>query len=374
MEGPLICFAGGGTGGHLYPALAVAEAIRRAAPQARFLFFGGSRRIDAQILSGSDCESIRQQLRPLSAKPWRWPGIYRDLRSAMRACAARYAADRPGFVLGTGGMASVPAVLQAARMGIRTGILNPDAVPGRANRYLSSKADAVFAQWEVTRRHLPRANVVVAGCPVRGGFLHADRAAGIARFQLDPQRRTLFVTGASQGAKTINDAVLANEEFFRGRHDWQTLHLTGEQDFARVQAAYQRCEMRSAVVAYTNHMAEALAAADLVIARAGASTLAELTAMGRASILLPYPYHKDQHQLANAECLAGHGAARIVRDAVDERVTGPALRKVLDELMGDDSARQRMAERASTIGRRDSADDIARAVLQALPLPAVSTV
>lgn len=362
--GLLFAFAGGGTGGHLYPAIGVAAAIRERLPDARFVFFGTQRAIDQQILETVDCGLVRQTLSPLSAKPWRWPAMMRDLRASHRVCRDFFGTDVPSVVIGTGGLASVAPVREADRAGIPVAIFNPDAIPGRANRHLAARASVVFAQWSDTTRHYPKSiRVEVTGCPVRPAFQAADRQAGIEHFGLDPARKTLLVTGASQGARTINEAVLACADFVAESGDWQILHLTGKNDHEFVSQGYLGRGVLAKVVAYTENMADALAAADLVISRAGASTLAELTALGRASVLLPYPFHRDQHQWANALCLSEGGAARIVRDSIDANVTAPALRSALSELLGSDDRREQMSVAAARLGRLDAADVIAEKLL-----------
>jgi UDP-N-acetylglucosamine--N-acetylmuramyl-(pentapeptide) pyrophosphoryl-undecaprenol N-acetylglucosamine transferase len=271
-------------------------------------------------------------------------------------------------IVGTGGLASVPAVREGVRLGIPTALLNPDALPGRANKYLASSADVVFAQWNETVDHLPRrASVRVVGCPVRRVFNEATRAAGIERFGLRADCHTLLVTGASQGARTINEAVIANIDFLKSRGDWQILHLTGDAGYEPVRDGYRQRSVDAKVLRFTEHMAEALAAADLVISRAGASTLAEITAVGRPSILMPYPFHRDMHQLANARCLAstpGGPAARIVNDAADLKANAPALREALEHLMGDDSGREAMSAAALRIGHGNAAATVADEVLR----------
>jgi UDP-N-acetylglucosamine--N-acetylmuramyl-(pentapeptide) pyrophosphoryl-undecaprenol N-acetylglucosamine transferase len=213
--------------------------------------------------------------------------------------------------------------------------------------------------------HFPdRARVEVTGCPVRSEFARADRAAGLAAFGLDPDRRTLLVTGASQGSRSVNRAVAANLDFLASRRDWQVLHLTGEADHDEVRAAYAGRPVPGRVIAYTERMADALSAADLVVSRAGASTLAEITTVGRASILMPYPHHRDDHQFANARCLTRVGAAEVIVDEVDEEENGPALRGVMAPLMDDHAARERMAAAANVLGRVDAADRIADRVLE----------
>ncbi len=353
-------FAGGGTGGHLYPALAIASALRKHLPRARVVFFSTQRTIDQRILDGVDCDLIPQTLPELRRAPWRWPRMLLGYRQARLRCRLRFEADPPAIVMGTGGISSVPAVQEAVRAGIPTVLLNPDALPGRANHYLARSADVIFAQWEDTIGHLPRsARVVVSGCPVRAAFNRTTREAGQKRFGLDPDRKTLLVTGASQGARTVNEAVLAGAAFLESRHDWQVLHLTGETEYEEVRKVYDGRSIRVCVCPYTDYMADALAAADLVVARAGASTLAEITTMGRASILMPYPYHRDMHQLANARCLVRASAARIVHDKVDPAVNGPALQQVLEQLLGDDELRNTMAAAARRLGRGQAASEIA---------------
>jgi len=362
-DSPLVAFAGGGTGGHLYPALSLAEAFRRRVPRVRFLFFATDRAIDARILDQTDCRIVRQKLPALRRAPWRWPGIFMGYRRACRVCRSCFRDDRPMVVVGTGGLSSVPAVQEARRAGIPTVLMNPDAIPGKANRFLARRADAVFAQWKETAAHLPPGSRVLAcGCPIRPEFGTADRAAGLERFGLDKARSTLLVTGASQGARTLNDAVLHNlDRLVRSPH-WQVLHLTGHSDLDRVRAGYARHDIRSVILPFTHDMPEALHVADLVVSRAGASTLAEISAVGVPSILMPYPFHRDMHQLANARCLERVGAARIVKDALDASVTGPALGEVLGQLMTDDAARRAMASAVCRVGRSNAADEIAERI------------
>ncbi len=350
LEKPLIVFAGGGTGGHLYPAIALLGEIRRLKPKARFVFFSSSRSIDRQVLDHADCEFVPQTLRPASLAPWRALGAIQDFRRGCDACRRSFLSDRPAIVLGTGGLASVPAINEAVRLGIPTVLFNPDAWPGKANQYLAAMADAIFVQFPKTVAHLPHCKeVIVTGCPVRPAFLAATRDSGLRCFGLNPNRRVLLITGASQGARSVNQAVIVLAEFLAAQSDWQVLHLTGQADYDSVSASYAKFAESFKVVAYTEQMAEAMAAADLMISRAGASTLAEIMAVGRASILMPYPFHKDRHQWVNAECLADAGGARIVADRIEPAETAPALRDALDELLHSEDIRRRMAAAARNV-------------------------
>ncbi len=363
---PLIVFAGGGTGGHLFPALAVAEQIRRLGPQVDIEFHVTDRAIDRQILDPGGWRTVAQGVRPFSTRPWDWPRFWIEWRRSVRAATARMKGRPPRVVVGTGGYGAGPPIHAAHDLGISTALINPDLIPGRANRHLGKKVEAVFCQWEGSASHFPLVSHVIAtGCPVRRSFLEVDRSAAWQEFGLDPNRKTLLITGASQGARTVNQAVV---ELLGGlasrRQHWQVLHLTGALDHARVVEAYRGRLDDAVVLPFTEKMAEAIAAADLVISRAGASTLAELTAVGRPSILFPYPYHKDMHQRANARVLADAGAAVLLDDAIDAKANAGRLGPILEDLMGYPEKLARMAEAAKAIGRPDAAQTVARYLLE----------
>jgi UDP-N-acetylglucosamine--N-acetylmuramyl-(pentapeptide) pyrophosphoryl-undecaprenol N-acetylglucosamine transferase len=248
-------------------------------------------------------------------------------------------------------------------MGIPTAILNPDAVPGRANRYLSKRVDAIFAQWPGTQRHFRRREVVhITGCPVRRELLTGDQWAARHALGLDPDKKTLLVTGASQGARTINLAMLQLAPKLRHREEWQVLHLAGNADVAQVTAGYEHAGLTGQVLAFTNRMHAALWAADLVISRAGASTLAELTVVGRPAILLPYPFHRDQHQRHNAEVLATAGAAILLPDRKHAMRNARELLHILDALMDNSARLQDMQSAARGLGRPRAAEEVAEII------------
>jgi UDP-N-acetylglucosamine--N-acetylmuramyl-(pentapeptide) pyrophosphoryl-undecaprenol N-acetylglucosamine transferase len=364
-DAPLVVFAGGATGGHLYPNLAVASALETMVEDVRFVFFGTRRPIDRRITSEAGRELVAQSVRPLFLrKPWSLPRFAAAWFGSRRACRAHLREHRPVAVIGSGGYASGPIVREASRAGVPTALLNPDAVPGRANRYLARRVDVIFAQWEESVQHFNgHAGVKVTGCPVRREFRTASREAGLERFELDPACKTLLVTGASQGARTINDAMIAIASVLRDVPGWQVLHITGDADVRRVADAYAAHSVPARTVSFTEHMAEALAAADLVVSRSGASILAEITALGRPSVLMPYPYHGDRHQEANARVLVKRGAARMVRDQADAGANGPALRGVLVPLMEDAQELSRLASTAQRLGRADAACEIANEVI-----------
>lgn len=363
--GTRFVFAGGGTGGHLYPSLAVIEQLRTLNPDVQISFMCTDRPIDQKILGGYSIPAIPQTVRPFSTKPWRWPGFLLAWRGAIRRCVDLFRIQCPGVVIGAGGYGSDPPVRAALTLGIPTAILNPDLVPGRANQRLGSRVNRIYAQWMDTQAYFSGiAGFRAMGCPIRSEFETVNRADGIKRFNLDPNRQTLLVTGASQGARTINDALIALAPELVRLSGWQILHLAGQADVERVQAAYCQAGIRSTVLAYTDHMPEAMAISDFAISRAGASTLAELTAVGLPSILLPYPFHKDQHQLHNAETLNKAGAAEIVTDTRDGMQNALLLRPVLQAILTSNQKLTAMRNAARSLGRPDAARRIALDLLE----------
>lgn len=333
MSGPTYVFAGGGTGGHLYPGIAVADALRDLQPTARIVFFTTTRPLDRRLLAPRGYEQVEQDVAPFTLHPLRVPHFLLAWRRSVARARAFIQANNVQAVLGLGGYAAGPPVAAAQKLGVRNGLLNPDAIPGKANRHLARRADLVVLQWDVSRRYLPAgAKCSVLGCPIRPGFGVPSAEEGRRHFGLDAQRPVLLVTGASQGARTINEAVATVWPAFQSAHpEWQLLHLAGTEQAASVRAAYATAR-NATVVDFTSDMHLAMAAADIVVSRAGASTLAELTVAGKPSILFPYPYHRDQHQRANAQELVREGAAVLITDQQTVGANGPALRSALEKL------------------------------------------
>ena len=267
-------------------------------------------------------------------------------------------------MLGLGGYAAGVAVKLAAQRGVPAAVLNPDVVPGKANQYLMQYARRVFCQFEATARYIRsdenRQKVDVTGCPIRSDISHLpDRDAAASRLSLDPRLNTLVVTGASQGAQTVNDAVI---EMLGGVtvHGWQILHLAGKDHAPAVRDGYRNLTAVPArVIDFTPAMADVWAVADLAISRSGASSCAELTACGVPSVLLPYPYHKDQHQRVNAKVLEDAGAAVLLDDVKDRRKNAERLKPTVESLMYDGEKRREMAGAARKLGKPNAAGNVA---------------
>lgn len=364
---PWFVFAGGGTGGHLCPALAIVHELRQRDGRVDVSFLCTDRPIDKKILGEAGVDAVPQSVRPFSTKPWRWPGFLVAWQRAIGKCKSLFRRRRPAVVVGAGGYGSDPPVRAALGLGVPTAILNPDVLPGRANRRLGRQVCRIFAQWEPSAEYFPGAAGFRAwGCPVRSGFLGGReglRQSGLARFELQPHFHTLLTTGASQGARTINEAMVTLAPEIARLDNWQILHLSGSADVDRLRAAYRAAGVRATVLAFTEHMPEAMAVAALAVSRAGASTLAELTAVGLPSILMPYPFHRDEHQLRNAKVLADAGAGVIVPDRIEAQGNVTALRSALLPLLQDTPRLAAMADAARRLGRPDAARQIAAELL-----------
>jgi UDP-N-acetylglucosamine--N-acetylmuramyl-(pentapeptide) pyrophosphoryl-undecaprenol N-acetylglucosamine transferase len=356
-----IVFAAGGTGGHLYPAVALAREFSRQDPAARMLFVGTERGIESKVLAHEGYELAMIAAQPVMGRGFlKAAGALLSLPRGLRQSLALLRARRAALVLGVGGYTSPPVLLAAKLLGLPRAILEPNAYPGVANRALGPVADLVFVAFREAAGHFPAARVRVTGIPVRREFFEGDgsrpRSAG------PQERRTLLVFGGSQGARAINDAMIAalpQWEAMRGQ--LAIVHQTGEADHARIKAAYARAGLQADVVPFLFEMPKALRAADLVVSRAGAMTLAELTVCGTPAILVPLPHAIHQHQAHNARVLAEAGGAVVLPQA---ELTGGRLAQEVSALVRDPGRLRTMGERSRALGRPDAADTIVRECLQ----------
>jgi len=342
-----ILLAGGGSGGHVYPGLAIAGELHRAAgPRVDVRFLATTREVDRRILGDSavDWEGLpelargRDRLGALARAPGTLLGAVRRVR-----------AFRPDAIIGLGGRGSIPAVLAGAMHDVPIYLVEPNVTPGRANRFLARYAREVWVQFEASSGMLGRTRVFRTGNPIRR-LRRLDRGAARRRLGLEPEGSVLLVLGGSQGASALNG--LAGTLAGRcARTGAQVVHATGGGDSTRAVAArYRSARARAVVRDYLDPIDEAYAAADAVICRAGAGTLAEVACFGLPAVLLPYRGDRARHQVHNAEFVRERGAA-LVEDEEDTEAVGGAV----DRLLGDRGLRARMARRAAALGRPGAA-------------------
>ena len=341
--------AGGGTGGHLFPGIAVAEAARRRDPETPILFVGSGRGIEARVVPGSGFD-----LELLPAAPLRGRRVAGKLAALgalgaatvrARALVARFA---PDVVIGLGGYASAPAVLAARTRRIPVVLLEQNAKPGMTTRFLARLADRVCVSFPETAAGFSAGQAVVTGNPVRSFAAPAAAPSPAPRAGL-----TIAIVGGSAGAHRLNEAGPALRAALADVPGLRIVHQTGNADEAAVRAAYARAGATDVDVrAFIADMGAVYAAADLIVCRAGATTIAELAAQGLPAIFVPYPHAADDHQRANAETLVRAGAARMV---LDRDATGARLADEVRELVAAPGVLPEMRRRMRQFARPDAA-------------------
>ncbi len=357
-----VLITGGGTGGHLYPALAVAEVLKELDPGGEVVFVGTREGLEATVVPARGFA-----FQPVAAAKWPrrpsaqafafLPSLLQGYRQGLAVIRER----RPRAVFATGGYVSVPLVLAAARLDIPIFLHEQNAVPGMANRLLSRWANTVFLTFPDRNRKLAeRARIVHSGLPIRPEILKATRQDGLNYFHLAPDLLTVLVTGGSRGARRINEVMLdVYRTLARTEHrPLQFVHLTGRAEFdvfchqLATEGLNDDKIGKIVIRPYLEEMEYGLAAADIMISRAGAATIAELTALGIPAILVPYPYAAGDHQYQNALYLAKKHAAVLIpeRDLTPDKLLGQ-----LERLLGDDGLRGSIAQAARSLaGRRQA--------------------
>jgi UDP-N-acetylglucosamine--N-acetylmuramyl-(pentapeptide) pyrophosphoryl-undecaprenol N-acetylglucosamine transferase len=351
-----ILIAGGGTGGHLFSGVAVAEELRARGHEV--LFVGTARGIEAKVCPS---EGWRLELIDVGGLKGAGPlgivkGLFRVPR-AMWQSRRILARERPDVVLGVGGYASGPVVLAAWMRGIPTAIIEQNSVPGFTNRVLGKLVRAVFGAFQAARSHFPSRKYHLVGNPIRARVRAVLEAAAGG----EAKASGLLVVGGSQGAHAVNELVCEAMKILKGRGlVVPLLHQTGEADRAPIAERYRAAEIAADVRAFVADMGAAYREARLVVARAGASTLAELTALGLPSILIPFPHAADDHQTVNARELEAAGAARV---CVQKSTTPAALADLIASLWADDAALAKMSAAARTQAHPDAHATVTDAIL-----------
>jgi UDP-N-acetylglucosamine--N-acetylmuramyl-(pentapeptide) pyrophosphoryl-undecaprenol N-acetylglucosamine transferase len=353
-----IIIAGGGTGGHLFPGIAVAEEFQKRDPENRVIFIGTQRGIEYRLLGKLGYELKLIDVEGLKGRGWKAliKGVY-AIPNSMWQSRMILRDFRPDVVIGVGGYASGPAVIAAWLMNIPTAIAEQNALAGNTNRILGKFVDRIFLTYEQSKGRFPARKVSVTGNPVRAAFA--------ARLNEAPKMRAIrqiLVFGGSQGAAAINKTVVAMLPMLQKIKDRvRVVHQTGERDCEEVRRAYERAGMEAEVQPFIVDMASAYAASDLIICRAGATSLAEITVAGKASVLIPFPYAADDHQTENARAMVEAGAATMIRES---ELSAEALYSLVESLLEDDKKLRGMEQKSKALGRPDAAARIVDACVR----------
>ncbi len=359
-----ILISGGGTGGHIFPAISIANAIRRIHPDARILFVGAEDRMEMQRVPAAGYEIVGLPVAGFDRKRlWRnIPVLWKLAKSLLKA--RRIVADfKPDIAVGVGGYASGPILKEAQRRGIPTLIQEQNSYAGVTNKLLARNATKICVAYEGMDRFFPAGKIEVTGNPVRKSLEENTLSREEAKKTLgfDPDRPLLFVTGGSLGARTINEAVAAALPSLTGK-EIQVLWQTGRYGADHFQQIASQYAPGVKATTFVDDMAMAYRAADLVVARAGACTISEIQNLGIAAVLIPSPNVAEDHQRHNAEALSTRGAALMILDADAVARLGDTVTSLMD----DPQKREKMARAALGMAHRGSDDRIARIITQTL--------
>ncbi len=359
-----VAFAGGGSGGHLSPALAIAERLLEERADSRTVFICSQRPIDAHMLSQAGVTFCPVAARPPALRPDRAFAFARGWPISVSDCASILKRERVDRVVAMGGFVAAPAVAAARRLDIPVLLLNLDAPPGRANRWIARRATTTITAPPLP--DFPGFARRAVGMPLRRCALAPARADQCrAALDLDEDLPVLLITGASQGATSLNQLMMAlllhHADAFAG---WQVLHLCGTAaDDSALRQSYKKAEVPAQVLSFLNEIGLAWGAADLALSRAGANSVAEIRANAIPALFLPYPFHRDQHQRHNAAPLESAGGAVIETDLVHADKNRTAAGAVLIELLRDETRRAAMRDALQSLETPDAALAVARELL-----------
>lgn len=364
-----IILTGGGTGGHIYPALAVAERLQQLHPDCEILYVGTDRGLEHEIVPKRKLpfRSIHAEGLPRKINP----AFFKAIKNTAGGCLEAkkiVQTFRPDVVVGTGGYVCGPVVLAAKLLGVPTMIHEQNALPGITNKLLGRFVDGIMVNFAESKEYfVHKKRVVTTGLPVRQEVLTAEKSEGLRYFHFTPDKTTLLVSGGSRGARSLNRAMADAYKELVLHSDLQIIHLTGKADYEETIQAIENNGIAIAdypqivILPYLDEMQYALAAADFCVGRAGATFLAEITACGLPSILIPYPFAAENHQEYNAKALVDQHAAEMI---LDKELNGEVLCKAILQLYSDSEQRKQMANHSLKMGKRDALDQIVMLIAQ----------
>ncbi len=353
-----ILVTGGGTGGHIYPALAFVNYVKTQEPDAEFMYVGAQRGLENKIVPDTgipfrtlEIQGFRRKLSLYNVKT-----IQLFLKS-IRAAKQILKEFQPDVVIGTGGYVSGAVVYAAAKLNIPTIIHEQNSVPGMTNKFLSRYVDRIALSFKDAAPFFPEEKSMLVGNPRAQEVANTSKTDIVESFGLDPQKKTVLIFGGSQGALKINQAVTEFLSDFEST-EYQVLYASGDRYYQTIMDNI-RVSPNVSVQPYIKKMAEVMASSDLLVGRAGATSIAELTAIGLPAILIPSPYVTNDHQTKNALSLVHANAAKMIKD---DELTGETLRQAIDEIMTNDDLQQRMSEASKEQGIPDASERLYRLV------------
>jgi UDP-N-acetylglucosamine--N-acetylmuramyl-(pentapeptide) pyrophosphoryl-undecaprenol N-acetylglucosamine transferase len=359
---PLVAIACGGTGGHLFPGLAVGNELVARACDVMLLI--SPKEVDQQAVRAASGMQI-VTLPAVGMVRGNFIAFLKGFRASLQESKRVFAVRPPQAVLAMGGFTSAPPVLAARKFRTATFLHESNTIPGRANKFLSRFVSQAFVGFPSCAERLRTKDILATGTPVRPHLTRGDSIAARVALGLQPNRDTLLIVGGSQGASAINQLIVrCLGDLQQALPEIQFLHLTGTKDFEKISSAYREANARAVVRPFLTEMELALNAATVAVSRSGASSLAEFAALRVPAILIPFPAATDNHQFHNARALVETGAARMLGE---QHSTPENLTRVVVSLMTDASERRRLASALADWHRPNAARDIAEAVMEKLP-------
>lgn len=351
--------SGGGTGGHIYPAVAIAKEIRKQYRDAEILFIGTERGLERSIVpkEGFTLSTIKVRGFERKLSLGNVLAVTESFTSLFRVSKI-IREFKPDIVIGTGGYVCGSVLLAAALMNVPTLIHEQNAFPGVTNKILAKLVDVVAVNFAEAKKYFPKNDKVkVTGNPIRSDMLSISRDEGLKEFGFSGDLPVVFVVGGSRGAKRLNESVLLMAKQCLSRKNFQMLHMTGETQYDDIMKKYNSEGIAMdtkylSVMPYLHNMPHALAASDIIISRCGASTLSEITALGKPSILIPYPYATDNHQEYNARALEKNGAAVVI---LERDLSADLLYSEVADMLNKPEKVDRMKMKSRELGRSDAA-------------------
>jgi len=356
---PHVVFSGGGTGGHLFPGLAVARRLCQIWPNVRITFAGSGKPFEKEHVEEAQFDYLALPCRALPQRLWGVIPFLAENLTGYRMAGDFLDRNQVRIVVGAGGYASAAMARAAVRRGIPLVLLEQNVVPGRATRWLARSAAAVCTAFEETSPHLsPRCHVRVTGNPVRHQF-HLPRKNGLRR-----DCRSLLILGGSNGARSLNRHVPPALKTIRSKlANWRIVHQSGPAELAATRRLYQRLQVPATVLSYITQIAQTINQSDLAVSRAGGTALAELATAGVPAILLPYPFAAADHQRKNADVFSAAGACLTLDERDLAGRIGNHLSSTISRLVTDEQQRNRMSNRMSRLARPDATHDVAALIL-----------
>lgn len=368
MKAMKIIVSGGGTGGHIYPALTLIRTLQQKVDKLEVLYVGTHAGLEADIIpkEGIPFATVDLQGFKRSLSPENLLRAARAIKGVGKAMGI-VRKFQPDVVVGTGGYVCGPVLMAASLLRIPSLIQEQNVIPGITNKILSKFVNKIATGYQEANGAFPADKVVFTGNPIRQEVMAQRQEADYEAFDLHPDTTTILVSGGSRGARTINRAMVEVLKHYAGRRDVQILHATGKGEYediiSRISAAGLDLQQADniKVKPYLYNMPQAMAIADLAIFRAGATGLAELTAKGIPAILVPYPYAAENHQEHNARAVEKAGAARVI---LNKDLTAQGLIQAIDELIGKPEKLQAMAEASGKLGRPEAANTISELIIE----------